>query len=119
MVGFQAGLGCSGTCGRSADHDRHGLVRCDAGGAGLQLALRWNKQIQDNVRNFASDVQAYLVSGARVAGASTPHFTAAPEARTGLLVRCWRGPCPESGDRDRRRPRQWGRRYLARERLRL
>jgi biopolymer transport protein ExbB len=31
--------------------------------------LRRNKLIQDDVRNFASDLHAYLVSGARVAGA--------------------------------------------------
>ena len=35
---------------------------------GYNWLLRRNKVIQDNVRNFASDLHAYLVSGARVAG---------------------------------------------------
>jgi len=34
---------------------------------GYNWLLRRNKLIQDNVRNFASDLHAYLVSGARVA----------------------------------------------------
>jgi biopolymer transport protein ExbB len=34
---------------------------------GYNWLLRRNKIIQDNVRNFASDLHAYLVSGARVA----------------------------------------------------
>jgi biopolymer transport protein ExbB len=34
---------------------------------GYNWLLRRNKVIQDNVRNFASDLHAYLVSGARVA----------------------------------------------------
>lgn len=34
---------------------------------GYNWLLRRNKTIQDNVRNFASDLHAYLVSGARVA----------------------------------------------------
>jgi biopolymer transport protein ExbB len=33
---------------------------------GYNWLLRRNKGIQDNVRNFASDLHAYLVSGARV-----------------------------------------------------
>jgi biopolymer transport protein ExbB len=37
---------------------------------GYNWLLRRNKVIQDDVRNFASDLHAYLVSGARVAGAS-------------------------------------------------
>jgi biopolymer transport protein ExbB len=37
---------------------------------GYNWLLRRNKVIQDEVRNFASDLHAYLVSGARVAGAS-------------------------------------------------
>jgi len=36
---------------------------------GYNWLLRRNKVIQDDVRNFASDLHAYLVSGARVAGA--------------------------------------------------
>ncbi|HEY6451597.1 MAG TPA: MotA/TolQ/ExbB proton channel family protein [Steroidobacteraceae bacterium] len=36
---------------------------------GYNWLLRRNKLIQDNVRNFASDLHAYLVSGARVGGA--------------------------------------------------
>ena len=36
---------------------------------GYNWLLRRNKLIQDDVRNFASDLHAYLVSGARVAGA--------------------------------------------------
>jgi biopolymer transport protein ExbB len=35
---------------------------------GYNWLLRRNKVIQDNVRNFASDLHAYLVSGARVGG---------------------------------------------------
>ena len=35
---------------------------------GYNWLLRRNKVIQDNVRNFASDLHAYLVSGARVTG---------------------------------------------------
>ena len=35
---------------------------------GCNWLLRRNKMIQDDVRNFASDLHAYLVSGARVAG---------------------------------------------------
>ena len=35
---------------------------------GYNWLLRRNKLIQDDVRNFASDLHAYLVSGARVAG---------------------------------------------------
>src|ERR1017187_928073 len=35
---------------------------------GYNWLLRRNKIIQDNVRNFASDLHAYLVSGARVSG---------------------------------------------------
>lgn len=35
---------------------------------GYNWLLRRNKLIQDNVRNFASDLHAYLVSGARVGG---------------------------------------------------
>ena len=35
---------------------------------GYNWLLRRNKMIQDDVRNFASDLHAYLVSGARVAG---------------------------------------------------
>jgi biopolymer transport protein ExbB len=35
---------------------------------GYNWLLRRNKMIQDNVRNFASDLHAYLVSGARVGG---------------------------------------------------
>jgi biopolymer transport protein ExbB len=35
---------------------------------GYNWLLRRNKIIQDNVRNFASDLHAYLVSGARVGG---------------------------------------------------
>jgi biopolymer transport protein ExbB len=34
---------------------------------GYNWLLRRNKMIQDDVRNFASDLHAYLVSGARVA----------------------------------------------------
>jgi len=34
---------------------------------GYNWLLRRNKLIQDDVRNFASDLHAYLVSGARVA----------------------------------------------------
>jgi biopolymer transport protein ExbB len=37
---------------------------------GYNWLLRRNKVIQDDVRNFASDLHAYLVSGARVVGAS-------------------------------------------------
>ena len=37
---------------------------------GYNWLLRRNKVIQDDVRNFASDLHAYLVSGARVAGAN-------------------------------------------------
>jgi biopolymer transport protein ExbB len=37
---------------------------------GYNWLLRRNKIIQDDVRNFASDLHAYLVSGARVAGVS-------------------------------------------------
>ena len=37
---------------------------------GYNWLLRRNKGITDNVRNFASDLHAYLVSGARVGGAS-------------------------------------------------
>ena len=33
---------------------------------GYNWLLRRNKVIQDNVRNFAADLHAYLVSGARV-----------------------------------------------------
>jgi biopolymer transport protein ExbB len=35
---------------------------------GYNWLLRRNKLIQDNVRNFAADLHAYLVSGSRVAG---------------------------------------------------
>ena len=35
---------------------------------GYNWLLRRNKMIQDNVRNFASDLHAYLVGGARVGG---------------------------------------------------
>jgi biopolymer transport protein ExbB len=35
---------------------------------GYNWLLRRNKGLQDNVRNFASDLHAYLVSGARVGG---------------------------------------------------
>ena len=34
---------------------------------GYNWLLRRNKLIQDDVRNFSSDLHAYLVSGARVA----------------------------------------------------
>jgi biopolymer transport protein ExbB len=37
---------------------------------GYNWLLRRNKVLQDDVRNFASDLHAYLVSGARVAGTS-------------------------------------------------
>jgi biopolymer transport protein ExbB len=37
---------------------------------GYNWLLRRNKGITDNVRNFASDLHAYLVSGARVGGAA-------------------------------------------------
>jgi biopolymer transport protein ExbB len=33
---------------------------------GYNWLLRRNKLIQDNVRNFAADLHAYLVSGSRV-----------------------------------------------------
>jgi biopolymer transport protein ExbB len=35
---------------------------------GYNWLLRRNKQVQDSVRNFASDLHAYLVSGARIGG---------------------------------------------------
>jgi biopolymer transport protein ExbB len=45
-----------------------GLVVAIPAVIGYNWLLRRNKIIQDDVRNFASDLHAYLVSGARVAG---------------------------------------------------
>jgi biopolymer transport protein ExbB len=46
-----------------------GLVVAIPAVMGYNWLLRRNKVIQDDTRNFASDLHAYLVSGARVAGA--------------------------------------------------
>jgi biopolymer transport protein ExbB len=50
---------------------------------GYNWLLRRNKTLQDSLRNFASDLHAYLVGGARMtsappAGGSAPAGTAAP-----------------------------------------
>src|SRR5215468_1286762 len=38
---------------------------------GYNWLLRRNKGVQDSLRNFASDLHAYLISGARVGGADS------------------------------------------------
>src|ERR1019366_3595970 len=43
-----------------------GLFVAVPAGLGYNLLLRRNKIIQDNVRNFASDLHAYLISGAKM-----------------------------------------------------
>ena len=45
---------------------------------GYNWLLRRNKGIQDDIKNFSSDLHAYLVGGARVGGPSGDMATAAP-----------------------------------------
>ena len=55
---------------------------------GYNWLLRRNKDAQDNLRNFASDLHAYLVSGARVGGSATDMPVAArPAAAPAAAVR--------------------------------
>ena len=42
---------------------------------GYNWLLRRNKGLQDSLRNFSSDLHAYLVGGARVGGAAEPGAT--------------------------------------------
>jgi biopolymer transport protein ExbB len=53
-----------------------GLIVAVPAVLGYNWLLRRNKSIQDNVRNFASDLHAYMVSGARVDSGAP--MTAAP-----------------------------------------
>ena len=44
-----------------------------------------NKGLQENLRNFAADVHAYLVGGARVGGAEAPRPAAGPTAAAAVV----------------------------------
>ena len=50
---------------------------------GYNVLIRRNKSVQEGLRNFTSDLHAYLVSGARV-GAGTPSSAPAPSAAAAL-----------------------------------
>jgi biopolymer transport protein ExbB len=54
---------------------------------GYNWLLRRNKQVQDAVRNFASDLHAYLVSGARIGGVGEMSGGARPAAAPAASVR--------------------------------
>ncbi len=55
---------------------------------GYNWLLRRNKDAQDNLRNFASDLHAFLVSGARVGGSATDMGgSRAPAAAPAAAVR--------------------------------
>ncbi len=55
---------------------------------GYNWLLRRNKDAQDALRNFASDLHAFLVSGARVGGAATDMGgSRAPSAAPAAAVR--------------------------------
>ena len=57
-----------GTGRRGADHDGHRSGVAVPAVLGYNWLLRRNKGIQDNIRNFSSDLHAYLVGGSRVGG---------------------------------------------------
>jgi biopolymer transport protein ExbB len=54
---------------------------------GYNWLVSRNKGLQENLRNFASDVHAYLVGGARVGGPETTGRPAAPAAPAAAVVR--------------------------------
>jgi biopolymer transport protein ExbB len=58
-----------------------GLIAAVPAVLGYNWLVGRNKKLQENLRNFAADVHAYLVGGARVGGgADGPRPTAAPAA---------------------------------------
>jgi biopolymer transport protein ExbB len=54
---------------------------------GYNWLLGRNKVLQDALRNFASDLHAYLVSGARVAAAGNEMGGARPSAAPAAAIR--------------------------------